>query len=153
MLDVGVAAPDFAGIDQDDSEIRLSSLRGQWVVLYFYPKDETIGCTAEACAFRDNMESIAGLGAQVFGVSVQDPDSHRRFAEHHRLNFRLIADADKRISKAYGVLGILGLSKRVTYLIDPEGRIRDVHRSELNPKGHVEHTRQRLRELGALASA
>ena len=149
MLDVGTVAPDFRAMDQHSREARLSALRGRWVVLYFYPKDETVGCTAEACAFRDNLDSIAGLGAEVLGVSVQGQDSHRRFAEHRRLNFRLIADADKRISRAYGALGLLGLARRVTYLIDPDGRIRDVHRSELDPKGHVEHVRRRLQELGA----
>lgn len=152
MLAVGDLAPDFAARDHDGSDLRMSSLRGRWVVLYFYPKDETSGCTAEACTFRDNLESIQGLGAEVIGVSVQDVDSHRQFAAHHRLNFRLVADPDKGITRAYGVLGILGVAKRVTYLIDPEGRIRDAYRSEIDPKSHVERARLKLRELGALAS-
>ena len=153
MLDPGRAAPEFCATDQDGRALRLSSLRGSWVVLYFYPKDETVGCTAEACAFRDNLEAIADLGAVVVGVSVQDAASHRDFAAHHRLNFGLVADPDKRIAKAYDALGFLGVARRITYLIDPEGRIRDAYRSEVDPKGHVDHARQRLRDLGALAPA
>lgn len=151
MLDVGTAAPDFETEDQHGNPFRLSASRGTWVILYFYPKDETIGCTAEACGFRDNLESFRGLGAEIVGVSVQDQDSHRRFAEHRQLNFRLIADPEKRITRTYGALGLLGLAKRVTYLIDPEGRIRDAYRSEIDPKGHVEHAREKLREFGVLA--
>ena len=153
MLAIGGEAPDFAAPDQDGRELRLASLRGRWVVLYFYPKDETKGCTAEACTFRDNLQSLAELGAEVVGVSVQDVDSHREFAAHHRLNFRLVADPDKRITKSYAALGFLGVARRVTYLIDPAGRIRDAYRSEVDPKGHVDHAKGRLRELGGLAAA
>lgn len=126
---------------------RLSEQRGRWVVLYFYPKDETVGCTAEACAFRDAMESLQTSGAEVVGVSTQSQASHRKFSEHHGLGFRLIADPDKRIAKAYDALGLLGLARRVTYLIDPGGRIRDAYRSEMSPTSHVDHVRSRLREL------
>ncbi len=153
MLEVGAAAPDFGGIDQDGQAFRLSSLRGRWTILYFYPKDETTGCTAEACTFRDNMESFRGLGAEVVGVSVQDRASHERFAKHHNLNFRLVADPDKEVTRTYGALGLLGVAKRVTYLIDPDGTIRDVHRSEIDPKGHVAHAREKLQAFGALGSA
>ncbi|HEV8595198.1 MAG TPA: peroxiredoxin [Thermoplasmata archaeon] len=153
MLDPGGTAPDFTAKDHEGNDFRLSGLRGTWVVLYFYPKDETVGCTAEACTFRDNLEAIQGLGAAVVGVSVQDVESHRQFAAHHRLNFRLVADPDKHVTRSYGALGILGVAKRVTYLIDPQGNIRDAYRSEINPTSHVEHARQRLRELGALAGA
>lgn len=149
MLERGATAPDFAGVDQHGAHVRLASLRGKWVVLYFYPKDETVGCTAEACTFRDNQQSIQELGAEVIGVSVQEVDSHRQFAEHHNLNFRLVADPDKRITRSYEALGFLGVAKRVTYLLDPEGRIRDVYRSEIDPRSHVERAKTRLRELGA----
>jgi len=153
VLEVGDASPDFEGEDQDGAPFRLSSLRGRWVILYFYPKDETIGCTAEACRFRDNMELLRGLGAEVVGVSTQDRESHRRFAAHHGLNFRLVADPDKKIARQFRTLGLLGYAKRVTYLIDGDGRIRDVHRSEVDPRGHVDHVRRKLSELGATADA
>ncbi|HYS71486.1 MAG TPA: peroxiredoxin [Thermoplasmata archaeon] len=152
MLPVGEMAPDFESVDQDGKPFRLSSIRGRWTILYFYPKDETVGCTAEACTFRDNMEAFEGLGAEVVGVSVQDRESHRKFAEHHRLNFRLVADPEKSITRAYGALGLLGVARRVTYLIDPDGRIRDAHRSEVDPKGHVDHAREKLREFGVVAA-
>lgn len=153
LLEAGSTAPDFGGVDPEGNPFRLSSLRGKWVVLYFYPKDETTGCTMEACEFRDNLGALQALGAEVVGVSVQDAESHRAFAEHRRLNFRLVADPDKAITRSYGALGFLGVAKRVTFLIDPEGRIRDVHRSEIDPKGHVAHAEARLRELGAIPAA
>ena len=153
MLDVGTTAPEVDGVDQDGRPFRLSSLRGRWTILYFYPKDETTGCTAEACLFRDQMEAFRDLGAEVVGVSVQDQASHEAFAKHHGLNFRLVADPDKRITRAYEALGFLGVAKRATYVIDPGGTIRDAYRSEIDPRGHVEHARQKLRELGALAAA
>ena len=137
MLDVDSTAPDFEGEDQRGARFRLSDLRGRWVVLYFYPKDETVGCTREACAFRDEFEGIQALGADVVGVSVQDRESHRQFAEHRRLTFRLIADREKRVTRQYDALGLLGLAKRVTYLIDPQGVIRDAYRSEVAPTSHV----------------
>lgn len=147
MLDEGDLAPPIDAVDQHGNPFRLEELRGRWVVLYFYPKDETVGCTREACAFRDGLEAFRGMDAEVVGVSTQDVESHRRFAERHRLPFRLLADPDKRIARAYGTLGLLGLSRRVTYLIDPEGRVRDAYRSELQPTSHVDRARDRVREL------
>jgi len=147
MLNPGDAAPEIDGFDQAGKPFRLTDLRGRWVVLYFYPKDETVGCTIEACAFRDNLWEIEAAGAEVIGVSTQDETSHRSFASRHGLSFLLIADPDKRISKAYGTLGLLGLSRRVTYLIDPSGIIRDAYRSEVNPKSHIEHVKERMKSL------
>lgn len=149
MLDVDTIAPDFEGGDQHGRPFRLMDLRGRWVVLYFYPKDETIGCTREACAFRDDLDAFTALGAEVVGVSVQDMDSHRQFAEHHGLRFRLIADPDKRISRTYDALGLLGLARRVTYVINPEGQIRDAYRSEAAPTSHVQRARDILRRQRA----
>lgn len=151
MLRVGSVAPEFEGEDQDGRVFRLSALRGRWTILYFYPKDETAGCTAEACTFRDNMEEFRGLGAEVVGVSTQDRESHRRFAAHHGLTFRLVADPDKSIARRFGALGIFGYAKRVTYLIDGDGTIRDAYRTEIDATSHVRHARQRLRELGVKA--
>ncbi len=145
MLAMEMEAPDFEGIDQESKPFRLSSLRGSWVILYFYPKDETTGCTKEACAVRDESEQFRGLGAEVVGVSVQDQESHRQFALHHGLGFRLIADTDKRITQTYDALGMFGVAKRVTYLIDPSGRIRSSYRSEVAPVSHVKHAMALLR--------
>jgi len=147
VLKERTVAPNFEGYDQHGKTFRLAEERGRWVVLYFYPMDESPGCTAEACAFRDTMESPETSRAEVVGVSPQSEESHRTFSEHHRLGFRLIADPDKRIAKAYDAVGFLGLAQRVTYLIDPEGQIRDAYRSEVSPTSHVDHVRSRLREL------
>ncbi len=141
MLRVASKAPDFESVDQDGNSFRLEDHRGSWIVLYFYPKDETVGCTAEACAFRDSMEELTSLGVKVVGVSTQSSRSHRSFAERHDLNFTLLADEEKGVSRLYDALGILGLSRRITYIIDPEGQIADVYRSEVRPKSHVEHVR------------
>ncbi|MFQ5909285.1 MAG: peroxiredoxin [Thermoplasmata archaeon] len=144
MLKAGTPAPGFEALDQDGNPFHLADLHGSWIVLYFYPKDETIGCTAEACTFRDQMADFRSLGAKVVGVSTQGVGSHRSFADHHSLNFTLIADEDKTVSNLYRTLGILGVNRRVTYLIDPEGKIAGVHRSEARPKGHVEWSRAQL---------
>ncbi len=141
MLKAGNSAPLFEARDQNGDPVRLADLRGSWVVLYFYPKDETTGCTAEACTFRDEMADFIELGAKVVGVSTQGVESHRSFADHHSLNFTLVADEEKVVSRLYETVGILGVNRRVTYLIDPEGRIADVYRSEARPRSHVEWAR------------
>lgn len=145
MLRVGDTAPDFEALDQMGQPFRLENHRGTWVVLYFYPKDETPGCTAEACAFRDSMEDITSMGVRVVGISTQSVESHKAFSDRHEVNFRLLADEDREVSRRYGTLGILGLSKRVTFVIDPEGAIVDVYRSEVRPRSHVERVREVLR--------
>lgn len=146
MLSVGARAPDFEGVDQHGRPVTLGELRGRWVVLYFYPKDDTRGCTIEACRFRDNLEEFRSLGAVVLGVSVQDANSHRAFAERHDIPFQLVADSSHRITRAYHALGLMGLARRVTYLIDPEGRIVDAFRSELRPEQHIARMMHLLRE-------
>ncbi len=147
MLKTGNAAPVFEARDQNGDPFRLADLRGSWVVLYFYPKDETTGCTAEACTFRDEMADFMDLGAKVVGVSTQGVESHRSFADHHSLNFTLVADEDKVVSRLYEALGILGVNRRVTYLIDPNGNIASVYRSEARPRSHVEWARGQLATL------
>ena len=135
LLDVGSPAPDFEGTSQDGVLIRLRDLRGQPVVLYFYPEDDTPGCTREACAFRDDTDAFRRAGTVVLGVSVQDPSSHRAFRHKYGLSFDLIADPDKRITKSYGALGLVGLAKRVTYVIGADGRILAAYR-RLDPGSH-----------------
>ncbi|GBC85949.1 Putative peroxiredoxin bcp [bacterium HR11] len=122
----GQPAPDFTLKDQDGRDVALSALRGKWVVLYFYPKDDTPGCTKEACAFRDFIEQYRALGAEVLGVSVDDTASHKKFHQKYNLNFHLLADPDKRVTRMYGVLNPLGWARRVTFVIDPQGIVRKV---------------------------
>jgi peroxiredoxin Q/BCP len=149
MLAVGDRAPEFRARDQDGSELTLAELtRDGPLVLYFYPKDFTRGCTKEACLFRDSHAEMRKLDAQVVGVSIDDEKSHKGFAEKHGLQFRLLADPDRTVSKAYDVLQPFGIfTKRVTYVIDREQRIRGVFHHELAVGKHVDRVRQLLHEL------
>jgi len=132
-MEKGMQAPDFSYTDSDGKQRKLSDLKGRRVVLYFYPKDATPGCTAEACDFRDNYVMWQKKGFEVIGISADSEASHRKFAEKHALPFPLVADTDKTIIKAYGVWGpkkFMGRTfdgiLRTTFLIDAEGRIEDV---------------------------
>lgn len=121
----GDTAPDFEGSVSDGTRVRLKDYLGKKnVVLYFYPKDDTKGCTVEACSFRDKLQSIRALWTEVLGVSVDTVESHKKFAEKNGLTFPLVSDHDKRISKTYGVLSEDGSSaERMTFIIDKEGKI------------------------------
>lgn len=122
----GQPAPAFTLPDQQGKPLTLANYRGQWVVLYFYPKDDTPGCTKEACSFRDDLAQLKKLGAQVIGISVDDTDSHAKFAAKYHLPFPLLADKDGKTADSYGALrdfGIIKIAKRYTYLIDPQGKI------------------------------
>jgi len=126
---VGSAAPDFTLPSQDGQAIKLSALRGQWVVLYFYPKDFTSGCTVEAHNFQRDLAEYQKRNAVILGVSVQDEKSHKLFCAKEGLNFKLLADTHKEVSKSYDSilnLGIAKLSSRHTFLIDPQGIVRKV---------------------------
>ena len=128
----GDTAPDFRLVDQNGTIRSLSDFSGQWVVLYFYPKDDTPGCTKEACSFRDDLTTLEKLGAKVVGVSVDDSDSHSKFASKYHLPFPLLADADGRVADSYGALTnllLLKIAKRYTFLIDPKGKIAKVYLS------------------------
>jgi peroxiredoxin Q/BCP len=139
-VNVGDAAPDFDLPDAAGSRVRLGDYRGKKaVVLYFYPKDDTPGCTKEACAFRDSFEVFKDAGAEVIGVSSDSADSHRKFAEKHRLPFTLVADAAGAVRKRYGVPATLGLLPgRVTFVIDRDGVVRHVFNSQLQATKHVD---------------
>lgn len=137
LLQVGMAAPDVSGIAIDGATTALSSLRGHAVVVYFYPKDETSGCTREACAFRDAYGRYESRHVLVFGVSRDSAESHRRFRAKHVLPFLLVADEDGSVARAYGVPGILGMTSRVTFLVGREGRILRVWR-DVDPSVHAE---------------
>ncbi len=157
MLDIGTKAPDFDLEDQEGKKHRLSALQGSWVVLYFYPKDDTPGCTTEACDFRDNMSLIEASGAKVLGVSGDDRESHSEFASKHRLNFPLLVDPEMKVLKAYGAYGEkqsagktrMGIN-RVTYLIDPGGKIRKVW-PKVTPEGHSSEVLEAISELEAVS--
>jgi thioredoxin-dependent peroxiredoxin len=138
-LKVGEAAPEFRLPDQDGKLHSLQDYRGKWIALYFYPKDQTPGCTTQACEFRDNIFAFKDAGAVILGVSVDDVASHKQFATKHGLPFPLLADASKEVAKKYGVLksylGTMELAKRDTFIIDPEGRVLK-HYADVDPKGH-----------------
>ena len=122
----GGAAPDFALIDQNGREVTLESLRGKWVVLYFYPKNDTPGCTEEACNFRDDIAQLMALGAQVVGVSIAETASNADFAKKYHLPFSLLADREGLVAKRYGAYAdwmVARFAKRYTFLIDPQGKI------------------------------
>lgn len=136
---VGQPAPDFALPDQDGSVVSLSELRGGWLVVYFYPADDTPGCTAESCSFRDSHEDFVDAGARVVGISGDSVASHRAFADKHQLPFTLLADESGEVRKAWGVGKTLGLLPgRVTYVIDPEGVVRHKFSSQFKPKKHID---------------
>ena len=148
---VGERAPDFTLPRADGKPFRLSdAVRRGVVVLYFYPKDETMGCVAEACAFRDEYDVFTEAGAEVVGVSADSSESHRQFAAHHRLPFVLLTDADGAVRKLYGVGKALGiLDGRMTYVIDTKGVVRHVFSSRLQPTRHVAEALGIVRGLAA----
>lgn len=142
----GMVAPDFTLPDQAGTEYTLSQFRGEKnVVLYFYPKDDTPGCTKEACNFRDDFSVFDSLQTVVLGVSVDDVDSHREFADKYKLNFPLLADTEKKVSRTYGVLAFYGKSKRHTFLIDKEGVIRKIY-TKVDVEKHPEEVARFIRE-------
>ena len=143
---IGTPAPGVRLQDQHDAWISLADQKGKWLVVYFYPMDETPGCTTEACEFRDNMFAFRKLGVQVLGISVQDVASKKQFASKHSLPFSVLADSDKSVARAYGVLSILGYARRETFVIDPQGRIAR-HYASVDPQ---QHSRQLLSDLQAL---
>jgi len=129
---IGQPAPAFKLEDAKAQSHQLSDYQGKWVVLYFYPKDDTPGCTKEACSFRDDLAQLEKLGARVIGISVDTSDSHAAFAKKYSLPFPLLADTDGKVADSYGALTNLGLfkiAKRYTFLIDPKGNIAKIYQS------------------------
>jgi peroxiredoxin Q/BCP len=160
-LTPGKKSPDFTLEADDGAKVKLSSFRGSPVVLYFYPKDDTPGCTKEACSFRDRKRELAKLGAIVLGVSPDDAASHRRFKEKFSLNFPLLSDPELKVCETYGAWGEKNLYgkksvgiRRSTYLIDPEGIIREVW-TNVKTDGHDEQVIKALKGLlaGTLESS
>jgi thioredoxin-dependent peroxiredoxin len=150
-IQVGDKAPDFTLPSQSGEQVRLSDRLGkQVVVLYFYPRDDTKGCTAEACAFRDSYEVFTGAGADVIGISSDSVDRHAAFAGKHQLPFTLLSDKGGQVRKSYGVPAALGvLPGRVTYVIDRQGTVRHVFNSMTNIGKHISDALEVVRELQA----
>ena len=137
--EIGAPAPNFSLPDQAGKTHALADYAGRWLVLYFYPKDDTPGCTTEACNFRDDIARIRKLGAEVVGVSVDDVASHANFAREHGLPFTLLADSGGRVAESYGALRdllVTKIAKRETFIIDPKGRVAQRY-LDVDPNTHA----------------
>ena len=154
--EIGKPAPAFKLQDQAGKWHSLSDYKGKWVALYFYPKDETPGCTTQACGFRDNIFAFNKEGAVILGISVDDIASHKAFAEKHSLPFTILADSDKAVTKSYGVLksymGMMEMARRDTFIIDPQGRVAK-HYESVKPEGHSQVVLADIKALKAAAAA
>ncbi len=149
LLQVGSPAPSFRGLTAEELPLTLSDVRGRWLVLYFYPRAHTSGCTREGQAFNASLPEFEALGAVVVGVSTDKTGTLAKFRDKHSFRFSLLSDADKEIAAAYGTLKEHGKSaNRVTYLIDPEGVIRAVW-PKVKVDGHAEQVLARLKELAS----
>ena len=148
-LKPGDDAPNFSLPDNQGRQVSLSEFKGKWAVLYFYPKDDTPGCTTEACHFRDDFKLLENLGAQVIGVSIDDSFSHKKFAEKYNLPFPLLADASGEVASLYGALNnflVIKLAKRYTYLINPQGKIVKIYLS-VDTSRHSQEIIEDLKKL------
>jgi thioredoxin-dependent peroxiredoxin len=148
-LTPGTPAPAFELKDQEGKTHRLEDYRGRWVVLYFYPKDDTPGCTTEACNFRDDLPKLRAIGVQIIGVSVDNTASHAQFAKKFSLPFPLLADDNGAVAKSYGSLWSIGpvkFAKRHTFIIDPQGKIARVYR-DVKPEEHSRQIMQDVKQL------
>lgn len=151
QVTVGEMAPDFRLQDQNGQWHTLEQHRGQWIALYFYPKDQTPGCTKEACAFRDNIFAFESMGAIILGVSLDDVKSHEEFAKKYSLPFSLLADTSGEVARRYDVLNSIGpmkFARRESFLIGPDGRIVK-HYRKVDPEKHSAEVLTDLEALGA----
>jgi len=150
--EVGQPAPAIRLQDQHGNWVTLDQQKGKWVVLYFYPKDNTPGCTTQACEFRDNIFEVRKANAVILGVSVDDLESHKKFSQEHGLPFSILADASKEASKRYGVLTKFGpneVASRVTFLIDPQGKI--AKRYVVDPPSLDGHSKAVLADIATMS--
>src|SRR5437773_4813243 len=151
-IEVNDKAPDFTSLDQDGNKVALKDYKGKWVVLYFYPRADTPGCTIEACSFRDSFKRVEKIGAVVLGVSPDTPKDQKKFVDKFDLPFTLVADADKTICNAYGVIQeknmygkkVMGVA-RTTFIIGPDGKIKHIFK-KVKPEGHAEEVLEYLKE-------
>lgn len=153
VLDVGRSAPEFTLLNQDEESISLASFQGQWVVLYFYPRDNTPGCTKEACGFRDRNADYQARNVQILGISPDTAKSHRKFIEKQTLPFTLLSDPDSDVARAYESYGpkkFMGKEYegvyRQTFIIDPQGRLAKIYR-KVKPAEHAAQVLQDLENL------
>ncbi|MBC7171765.1 MAG: peroxiredoxin [Polyangiaceae bacterium] len=152
LLAPGSTAPDRTLRDQTGASRSLASFRGKPLVLYFYPKDATPGCTREACAFRDSWSRYESAGVQIVGVSTDSVESHAEFAEEHQLPFPLLADVDGELTEAFGVRTRLGMASRVTFVLDKEGVVRAIFR-DVDPGVHAADVLAEIERLGLVTPA
>ncbi|HEY0220635.1 MAG TPA: thioredoxin-dependent thiol peroxidase [Candidatus Paceibacterota bacterium] len=152
-LEEGSKAPDFKALDQNGKSHKLSDYMGKWILLYFYPKDDTPGCTKEACSIRDSWPDFKKLKLEVFGISIQDEKSHKKFSEKYDLPFTLLVDDDKKIVEKYGVWAEKSMygrkymgTLRNSYLVNPKGKIEKIYQ-KVNPVSHVEEVLEDLKKL------
>jgi len=152
-LEMGSHAPDFELEDHKGDRVRLRDLRGRWIVLYFYPKDDTPGCTTEACEFTEGLEAFRSLDAEVLGCSPDSPASHRKFIDKYDLAVRLLSDPEHRVMEAYGAWGEKKMYGRTTVgvirstvLIDPEGTVVH-HWPRVRAAGHAQQVQEKIEEL------
>ena len=149
-IQIGDKCPSFQLPNQHGENVNIDDLIGEKiVVIYFYPKDETSGCTAEACSFRDSYEDFTSMGCEVIGISSDSISAHEQFASRHRLNFTLLADTNKEVRKLFGVpSNLFGLiAGRVTYVIDKKGLVNSIHNSQTNPRGHIDAAKKAIQTL------
>ena len=146
MPEQGQQFPEVRFTTEGGDKVEAGDLTGQPTVLYFYPKDDTPGCTAEACSFRDRMDDYEQAGIKVYGVSLDSPESHRQFREKHHLNFPLLTDEDGKAAEALGVLGDRGYAERTTFLLDPDGKISHVY-PEVSPETHADEILEDARQI------
>ena len=152
MIEEGTPAPDFTLQSDAGESVTLSDLRGKPVVLYFYPKDDTPGCTTEACNFRDNIYAFKAIDAAVIGISVDDVDSHKEFSDKYKLPFTLLADSEHKAAGDYGVLRdykLMKIASRQSFLVDPDGIIAK-HYEDVDPEAH---TAEVLADIKTLSEA
>ena len=149
ILKIGDDAPTFTLPDSQGNQVSLNDYKGKWAVLYFYPKDDTPGCTKEACQFRDDFKTLEALGAKVIGISIDDSFSHKKFAEKYNLPFPLLSDASGEVADRYGALNnflVIKLAKRYTYLINPKGKIAKIYLS-VDTSKHSQEIIEDLKKL------
>ncbi len=147
MIEIGTKAPDFSSVDSDGKPISLSQFSGKVVVLYFYPRANTPGCTREGISFRDNIRWFNDRDVVVLGVSTDSPAAQKKFKDKYSLNFTMVSDKGKTVSKAYGVLSPTGTASRTTFLIGKDGNVAYVF-TKVRPDGHAQEVINKISELG-----
>lgn len=146
-LKIGETAPAFSLKKHDGQDFKMEDRKKSWTVLYFYPKSETPGCTKQACAFRDNIDKIRNLQAEVFGISINSVEDQKNFKSNHQLNFDLLADTDGKITELYGAkMPLLKMAKRWTFIVDPDLKIRAINK-DVDPVKDAEQVATKLKEL------